>query len=238
MGNLTHPGQLFSHLQSNVSRHNSEHGAPTAVVSQTSNMICPDCNTDDAVLLVKGGRDGIICTKNPGHRWQDLGELRARNPRTIKAAPKVNPRATDGVVQLSILVHHTLKQQLESRFGNKLDVTLSALCGSLLDADAYVVPGPIASEISEAAGRAVKHAAALLGTLKEAIKAAADWKEQAEQATKGGVGTQNMQLAPGQVVVTLGPIMKDLKTKAESQGLSLEEMLANVIYQGFQNQWF
>lgn len=239
MGNLSNPGALFSHLINNAAKHNTEHGAPTATLQQTSNLICPNCNTDDAILIVKGGRDGVICTKDPGHRWQDMGELRDRNPRSIKTAPKVNPRATDGVVTLSILVHHTLKQQLESRFGNRLDVTLSTLCGSLLDPDAYVVPGTEASEISQIVGRPVKHAAALKGAIRDVVKVSADLKEELEQANKGGGGTsQSANMAPGQVVITLGPLLKELKAKAVAQEISVEEMLANVIYNGFQNQWF
>lgn len=196
-------------------------------------LACPRCKAEGKTghpLYNALGRYGSFCITNPDHIYRDMGELMAMNP--DKVAITKQPKAPDpGVVAVTFQLSGKLRDGLMLRFGEKLGPTVSFILGSLLEFGSFIVSESDAIRMKEHIGEEVRNASDLVGKVYEMRQKVLQLQRDLDilQNTKGGGKGLNVDLG----VDTLMAVGE----KAKFNGMTIEQMAANIIETGLKNQW-
>lgn len=203
-----------------------------------SDILCPTClATGISNLLQTGtGKYGLAC--GAGHVFTDTEELLAMNPKRIvlpPKAPKIQPNTSEFVIRLP----NGLIEVLGKRFGQKLNSSIAALLGVMIDPGAFVVVGEDAKRVSDLFGVKVGNADQFVGQLYNLKSDRDQWRQKAE--AKGTGSTEALPEMDGdfvQVTLRIGiDTFTIVRDKAKFNGLSSSQYIQQVLKMATDNNW-
>lgn len=139
--------------------------------------------------------------------------------------------------QLTISIYKKVLDGLKARFGNRLESSIDAILGCLLEPDSFIVPQSDAKRLSEHFGVPVHSSAELLGKVFETIGRRNELQASVDRlATAMQEGRRVSK--DGSITLTLSPSDEDyLRQKAQFAGISIERTVENLLTYAIEQKW-
>jgi hypothetical protein len=201
-----------------------------------SGILCPGCRISGSKvhLLAKLG-EGFVCEAGL-HKYNDTEQLRMMNPELVKLPPPP-PKIQEGRVSMQISVPTTLRDALTSKFGVKLEPSVTAILSCLLEPDAYVVSGVDQQRISQLAGKIVRNSIELYSAFYEKNYIYEEMKKEVEKYKAIGSSRQVAE-DPSAVKVSIPTdVVDDVKSKAGFNNMAIGDYIATVLQFAVKNGW-
>jgi hypothetical protein len=190
-------------------------------------MLCPECrDTGKSTMnpiMTKVGTSEYFCSQN--HRFNDMQELRERNPGMVKAVPKP-PKPIPNAVALTIPMPPELLGILTAKFSDKLQRNAMYFLQAMAQPGAFIVDERMAVEIGSHLGNVRPDSAT---KLKGMVFSMATELSDAKEKLKAMDGTGKSGGSSGPGLDFDEDILVTLKAKAKAAGLSLRAFYEQIV---------
>ncbi len=140
--------------------------------------------------------------------------------------------------QVTIPIFTKTLEGLRTRFGTRLDTSIAAILGCMLDPQAFIVPGFDVERIADHLGIRPKSSVELVGRIIEVVGKRNELQAAVDRmatAAKDGRGIP----ADGSITLKLPPAAEQyIREKAAFNGVSVEKMLEQTIQYAVEQKWF
>jgi hypothetical protein len=192
---------------------------------------CPTCARSNPPVMERLTDTGSGYSCSHGHRFMDTGELMAAQPSKMPLPKKAPVRMLPGYVKTEIFIPGNLKQALDSKFGDRLDATLVAICTTLMDPGAFVLSSEDVEQMSKyVAGKRVRHGSELLGEVFAIFQERTNLREQLEKK-------ESVSFSGGLMVRPSPETLAALKQIAANNGKSASQIAGECLETAVKNNW-
>jgi hypothetical protein len=202
-------------------------------VMANAGMFCPDCRDLNLGKIPLNAQPNQITCQN-GHRFKDTYELMQRDPEKYQVAPKITVQPNQ--TELKLMVPTTLKDAITAKYGIKLNATVSAVLGILMEPNSFVLDEMAVQRLNDMFGEQVKptNLTGLVFNLRserdDAVKKAEELT--VKQPVKAGpqlVNNANLTIEPG--------LLDRVTDKAKYQEITPNQFVTNVLTIALDNGW-
>jgi hypothetical protein len=195
---------------------------------------CKDTTGKSVQIVAVSGK--FECAN--GHFWNDTATFQAMHGRDMmefKVAPPVFPPQQNHV-PITVTLPLSVKTAAETKFGDKLNPTISGLLQMLCEGEIMIVNATDLQRISEKLGKRPASSSELYGMIYALGCEVEDAKQLAETARSDVKAYEGM--APGRVVVDLGSEYADAVERSKSAGQPLKFWVETNLRSGIKDNWF
>lgn len=196
---------------------------------------CPTCAKVSGQSHQIVATEGVLsCPANPNHKWKDTQGFFDENPRMVfkvlqAKAPQMNR------TPLTIPVPIGLKTELELKYGEKLEATVTAVLTQLVEGTGMIVPFTDVQRLTDRIGARFNNSSELVGLIYSKVCEVDDAKMERDTAVKDLKAYEG--LSPGRVVVDLGAQFASAQAKAAEASLPLKVWTEQQVQNMLENNW-
>ena len=207
-----------------------------------SDICCPTCLISGVtnMLMTGTGVHGLRCSQ--GHIFTDTEELLAGNPKRI-APPTQAPKIQPGTSEFVVRIPNGLIELLGKRFGQKLDSSVAALLGVMVDPNAFVVVGEDARRLQEMFGKKVPSADVLVGSVYDLRADRDQWRQKAEQSSQKAGNSESLPSDDQsgdyvQISIRIGmDTFLVVREKAKFNNLNASQYIQQILATAMEHDW-
>jgi hypothetical protein len=193
------------------------------------------------MLMTGTGVFGLRCAANPDHIFNDTEALLASNPKRIAPQPRA-PKIQPGTSEFIVRIPNGLIELLGKRFGQKLDSSVAALLGVMVDSNAFVVVGEDSKRLQDLLGKKIPSADVLVGSVYELKGDRDQWRQKAEQtASKAGSSESPADEMSGdfvQISIRIGmDTFMIVREKAKFNNMTNSQFIQQILLTATENNW-
>jgi len=214
-------------------RSRTEHaGEVVATRANDMAMACPRCAStgDKESRMFSRADQGYYCLK--GHKWNDYDELMSMGPEKMPFKGIVARQ--DGWEKLPVSLPGSVKKDLETKFGDKLEATIRAVLETLSQSKCLMVPEEDLKRLNDHTGMDLKNSSQLVGAVYSLKQTTTNLEEQNRLMKNNRAGGAVSATA---IVVELGDLCAKVIAKAEERETTPGEVICTVVEQYASNDW-
>ena len=206
-----------------------------AVVNHRPNdlaLACPKCAVqgNPKSRMFSRPDSGYYCLS--GHKWLDWDELMSMNPEKLDF--KGITAKQDGWKKLTIEMPGSVLDDLQKKFGEKLNATLRSVMDILTQQRYMVISEEDLKRLQEHTGQDLKNSSQLVGSV-YSLKQSNQNLEEANRMLKANRGGRSV--SPTAISIEFGDLADTILQKAQDWGQEPSEVVADVMRKYIENGW-
>jgi len=194
-------------------------------------VACPDCKEDTPVFAIMGRG---LCCRN-GHKFDDQDHLLSRKPKKIPIPTSITRQ--DGYQEVRLSIPQDVVQQLQSRFGDKLQSVLSGVLFSMSNPNSLMVAGEDVLRIGKELGENIKDGSHLYGLIYAMNEQRKDFRDKAEKVVSA---TSEVRVSDGDTIsvqITIPGLLEKMMDRAKFRGITVSRFVEETISSGIDAGW-
>jgi len=202
-----------------------------------SGYSCPLCKRqtgDTNEVVADSGH--LRCSKVDAHQFPDMSDFMDMRPTLDFKQEQPRPQAQPGHVPLTVRVPLSVKNAIDSKYGDKADGIVAGILLMMAEGECLVVRDTDLARIATVLPEKPKDSSHLFGMMMALKFELDEAKQSAELAAKEVKAYEGM--SPGMVMVNLGDQYAAAQHRASADELPLKVACEKWLKNGLENSWF
>ena len=202
-----------------------------------SGYSCPLCKRqtgDTNEVVADSGR--LRCSKVDAHQFPDMSDFMDMRPTLDFKQEQPRPQAQPGHVPLTVRVPLSVKNAIDSKYGDKADGIVAGILLMMAEGECLVVRDTDLARIATVLPEKPKDSSHLFGMMMALKFELDEAKQAAELAAKEVKAYEGM--SPAMVMVNLGDQYGAARQRAEAENQPVKIFLEKAVRNGLENNWF
>jgi hypothetical protein len=197
---------------------------------------CPQCSKKTGASVQVVANAGELSCPN-GHRWNDTMGFLNENPRMVFKVQQIIAQQANRT-PLTISVPIKLKADLETKYGDKLAATVTAILNQMNEGTGMMIPQTDVERLQEShvLGKKFNNSSELVGLIYAKTCEADDAKAERDTAVADLKAYEGLSV--GRVVVDLGDQYLAAKAKAADASTPLKIWAEQNLKTAIESNWF